>query len=165
MEATTSGKNQNPHPQNLRVRHPQSQNQLLWLCQPPEFGSIQTEVGRWKQRSRGRIKTRTLKIEGCGTLQVKTNCTWFASRQNSDRFRLRWEGGSSDFEEESKPAPLKPKGAAPPKSKTNAKASPPAGSQNSGCRFAVFDHRKEDGTEETRDWVGEVTQRISPGPR
>ena len=85
--------------------------------------------------------------------------------QNSDRFRPRREGGSNDFGEESKPAPLKPKGAAPPKSKTNAKASPPAGSQNSGCRFAVFDHRKEDGTEETRDWVGEVTQRISPGPR
>lgn len=31
-------------------------------------------------------------------------------------------------------------------------------------RVAVFDHRKKDGTEETRDRVGEVTQRISPGP-
>jgi len=34
--------------------------------------------------------------------------------QNSDRFRPRRERGSSNFEEESKPAPLKPKGAAPP---------------------------------------------------
>ena len=46
--------------------------------------------------------------------------------QNSDRFRLRKEGGSNDIEEESKPAPLTPKGAAPPKSKTTAKASLPA---------------------------------------
>jgi hypothetical protein len=34
--------------------------------------------------------------------------------QNSDRFRLRRERGNGDIEEESKPAPLKAKGAAPP---------------------------------------------------
>jgi hypothetical protein len=56
--------------------------------------------------------------------------------QNSDRFRLRKEGGSNDIEEESKPAPLTPKGAAPPKSKTTAKASLPACHPPRNAKFA-----------------------------
>jgi len=91
-----------------------------------EFRSIQTEEGTWKQQLRGRVKTRTLKTEGCGTPKSKPTARGSPPGQNSDRFRPRWERGSSDFGEESKPAPLKPKGAAPPKSKTTAKASLPA---------------------------------------
>src|SRR5579859_6749559 len=32
-----------------------------------EFGLIQTEESTWKQQVRGRVKTRTLNTEGCGT--------------------------------------------------------------------------------------------------
>src|SRR5579859_2743794 len=32
-----------------------------------EFELIQTEEGTWKQQVRGRVKTRTLNTEGCGT--------------------------------------------------------------------------------------------------
>src|SRR5579859_3770326 len=34
-----------------------------------EFGLIQTEESTWKQQVRGRVKTRTLNTEGCGTPQ------------------------------------------------------------------------------------------------
>src|SRR6185437_16594018 len=73
-----------------------------------EFRSIQTEEGTWKQQLRGRVKTRTLKTEGCGTPKSKPTARGSPPGQNSDRFRPRWERGSSDFGEESKPAPLKP---------------------------------------------------------
>jgi len=45
--------------------------------------------------------------------------------QNSDGLRARKERGRRDFEDQTKPAPLKPKGAAPSKIKTNSTHSQP----------------------------------------
>src|SRR5579863_4064727 len=72
---------------------------------------------RWKvwmgarQDGRGKVKTRTLKIEGCGTQRRNQNQKIDLAeilRLFHDATRLDRAG-----EEKSKPAPLKPKGAAP----------------------------------------------------